>query len=129
MKVVLLFRAKSAKQAWILQVCPDRVILLAGSSKQAETTMHELIAPPEEPTGVQSEKAAVAALPSNVAGVKILAASAADPYILLHLSNGSAALLQGSLESGAFLKELADDSWTRCLSCTKGTATAWLCNC
>lgn len=75
-------------------------MLLAGSSKQAETTVQELVAPPEAPTGVQSEKAAVAALPGNIAGVKILAASIADPYVLLHLSSGSAALLQGSLESG-----------------------------
>ena len=76
------------------------MILLAGSSKQAENTIQQLLAPPEQPTGVQGEKAAAAALPENVADVEILAASVADPYLLLHLSNGSAALLMGSLETG-----------------------------
>lgn len=82
-------------------MCPDKVVLLAGSSRQAETTVQDLIVPPEAPTGVQSERAAAAAHPRNVAGVAILAASAADPYVLLHLSNGSAALLKGSLDAGA----------------------------
>lgn len=75
-------------------------MLLAGSSKQAETTVQQLLAPPRAPTGVQGEKAAVAALPDNLTWVQILAASVADPYLLLHLSNGSAALLVGSLDSG-----------------------------
>lgn len=79
------------------------VVLLAGSSKQAETTVQQLLAPPREPTGVQGEKAAAAALPGNVAGVEILAASVADPYLLLHLSNGSAVLLKGSLDTGLAL--------------------------
>lgn len=79
------------------------VVLLAGSSKQAETTVQQLMAPAEAPTGVQGEKAATAALPGNAAGVEILAASVADPYLLLHLSNGSAALLKGSLDSGGHL--------------------------
>lgn len=76
------------------------VVLLAGSSKQAETTVQDLLAPPKAPTGVQGEKAAEAALPDNAAGVQILGASVADPYLLLHLSNGSAALLKGSLDTG-----------------------------
>ena len=84
-----------------VQVCSDVVVLLAGSSRQAETTVQQLMAPPEAPTSIQGEKAAVAALPDNAAGVEVLAASVADPYLLLHLSNGSAALLKGSLESGA----------------------------
>jgi len=56
----------------------------------------------KNPTGGcrQGERAAAAALPDNLAGVEILAASAADPYVLLHLSNGSAAILVGSLETG-----------------------------
>ena len=83
-----------------MQVCSEKVVLLAGSSKQAETTVQDLVSPPEAPTGVQSERAAAAALPGNLAGVEILAASAADPYVLLHLSNGSAALLKGSLDTG-----------------------------
>lgn len=84
-----------------LQVCPDKVILLAGSSKQAETSVQELLTVDESATGIQGDKAALAA--GNAAGVRILAAAAADPYVLLHLSNGSAALLRGSLESGAHL--------------------------
>lgn len=52
---------------------------------------------------MQGEKAAAAALSGNVADVVILAASVADPYLLLHLSNGSAVLLKGSLETGLAL--------------------------
>lgn len=90
----------TTKPASALQVCSDVVVLLAGSSKQTEATVQQLLAPPEAPTSIQGEKAAAAALPSNTLGVETLAASVADPYLLLHLSNGSAVLLFANLETG-----------------------------
>ena len=82
------------------QVCPDKVILLAGSAKLSESSVQQILAPPATPTGVQGEKAAESAQPEALANVQIMAAAAADPYVLLHLSNGSAALLSSTIESG-----------------------------
>lgn len=81
---------------WRCQVHTGGVVLLAGTTKLQEMLLDDLGAP-----AAHAEHAGLAASITNPSLHQVAAASIADPYLLLHLTNGAAVLLRANAGEGA----------------------------
>lgn len=81
---------------WRCQVHTGGVVLLAGTTKLQEMLLDDLAAPASH-----AERAGLAASITDPSLQQVAAASIADPFLLLHLTNGSAILLRANADEGA----------------------------